>query len=73
MRAERGPVQLFDRGFQSIDELKSRCKAETGLDAPQAPTFPERARKRQTPPTQASAAASRKPKTVARSKAAAAV
>jgi hypothetical protein len=41
-------VQLFDRGFQSIDELKSRCRSETGLDAPQAPTFPERARKRQT-------------------------
>jgi len=37
--AGRGAVQLFDRGFQSIDELKSRCLAETGMRPPQQPTF----------------------------------
>jgi N-methylhydantoinase B len=30
---------LFNRGFTSIDELKKRCKAETGFDAPKAPVF----------------------------------
>jgi N-methylhydantoinase B len=39
MAATRGPVQLFDRGFNSIDELKSRCLSETGLPPPQQPTF----------------------------------
>jgi N-methylhydantoinase B len=39
MAAERGPRKLFDRGFESIEELKSRCKAETGLEAPQQPQF----------------------------------
>ena len=46
LRAERGPVPLFDRGFASIEELKARCKDDTGLDAPQAPTFPEQVRQR---------------------------
>jgi len=36
---ERGPVALFDRGFKSIEELKSRCVAETGLAPPVAPQF----------------------------------
>ena len=36
---ERGPVALFDRGFTSIDELKSRCLAETGHAAPSQPQF----------------------------------
>ena len=35
----RGYVKLFDRGFDSIEELKSRCLAETGLPPPNAPTF----------------------------------
>ena len=43
MRTERGPVPLFDRGFESIDELKARCLDETGLPPPQQPQFSERA------------------------------
>jgi N-methylhydantoinase B len=39
MAKERGAVKLFDRGFDSIEELKSRCLAETGLEPPQAPKF----------------------------------
>jgi N-methylhydantoinase B len=39
LAAERGPVKLFDRGFDSIEELKSRCLAETGLPPPTQPTF----------------------------------
>ena len=39
---ERGTAPLFDRGFKDIAELKSRCKAETGLDAPAAPRFQAR-------------------------------
>ena len=42
LRAERGPVKLFDRGFDSIDELKGRCLAETGLPAPKQPKFTPR-------------------------------
>jgi hypothetical protein len=30
---------LFDRGFESLEELKSRCLAETGLEPPVAPQF----------------------------------
>ena len=33
---ERG---LFNRGFTSIEELKSRCHAETGFEPPKAPSF----------------------------------
>ena len=44
MARERGPVALFDRGFKDIAELKSRCKAETGLEAPAAPQFQTRLR-----------------------------
>ncbi|MGA0104574.1 MAG: hydantoinase B/oxoprolinase family protein, partial [Steroidobacteraceae bacterium] len=39
MAAKRGKVPLFDRGFTDMEELKARCKAETGLDAPAAPQF----------------------------------
>lgn len=39
MAAERGPVKLFDRGFDSVEELKARCKAETGLEPPTQPQF----------------------------------
>ncbi len=39
MAAERGAAPLFDRGFVDVDELKARCKAETGLEAPAAPRF----------------------------------
>ncbi|MEQ8346958.1 MAG: hydantoinase B/oxoprolinase family protein [Sneathiellaceae bacterium] len=35
---ERGPVQLFDFGG-TIEELKSRCKAETGFEPPKQPVF----------------------------------
>ena len=31
--------QLFNRGFTSIEELKSRCLAETGFEPPKAPRF----------------------------------
>jgi N-methylhydantoinase B len=44
MAGERGAVTLFDRGFEDIAELKSRCKAETGLEAPAAPQFQTRLR-----------------------------
>ena len=48
MARERGDAALFDRGFKDIAELKSRCKAETGLEPPAAPRFQARiaARKR---------------------------
>ena len=36
---ERGPVKLFDRGFESLDELKARCLGETGLPPPAQPRF----------------------------------
>ena len=39
MAAKRGPKKLFDRGFESIEELKSRCKSETGLEPPAQPRF----------------------------------
>jgi N-methylhydantoinase B len=41
LATERGPVQLFDRGFESLDELKARCFEETGLQPPVQPRFPE--------------------------------
>ncbi len=40
LRGERGPVKLFDRGFDTIEELRERCLAETGLPAPQPPPTP---------------------------------
>jgi N-methylhydantoinase B len=36
MRAGRGECALFDRGFSTLEELKARCLAETGLPAPGA-------------------------------------
>jgi N-methylhydantoinase B len=42
LKAERGEVKLFDRGFDSIDELKARCPEETGLPAPRQPQFTRR-------------------------------
>jgi N-methylhydantoinase B len=39
MAASRGAKKIFDRGFESIDELKKRCKAETGLEPPAQPQF----------------------------------
>ncbi|RGP53639.1 hydantoinase B/oxoprolinase family protein [Pseudomonas abyssi] len=38
MASERGEVELFDRGG-TIDEIKSRCLAETGLPAPATPVW----------------------------------
>ena len=37
---ERGEVKLFDRGFDTIEELKARCFEETGINPPKQPTFP---------------------------------
>ncbi|MBX3702321.1 MAG: hydantoinase B/oxoprolinase family protein [Steroidobacteraceae bacterium] len=53
MAAKRGSPALFDRGFQDIAELKSRCKAETGLEAPAAPRFSARARRPKAAPATA--------------------
>jgi hypothetical protein len=39
MASERGPTKLFDRGFESIEELKRRCLLETGLAPPAQPQF----------------------------------
>jgi len=39
LAAKRGEKKLFDRGFDSIEELKARCKAETGLEPPAQPQF----------------------------------
>ncbi|MST34155.1 hydantoinase B/oxoprolinase family protein, partial [Acidimicrobiaceae bacterium USS-CC1] len=39
LRAERGEPKLFDRGFDSLDELRARCRTETGLPAPKPPRF----------------------------------
>jgi N-methylhydantoinase B len=38
---ERGQPKMFDRGFDSIAELKARCRKETGLEPPKDPIFPE--------------------------------
>ncbi len=38
LSAQRGDAPLFDFGG-SIDEIKRRCEAETGLKAPQPPVF----------------------------------
>jgi N-methylhydantoinase B len=38
LREQRGEPGLFDFGG-TIDEIKARCKAETHLDPPAAPTF----------------------------------
>ena len=36
--ANRAPIKLFNRGG-TIEELKARCKVETGLEPPRAPKF----------------------------------
>ena len=38
LKGGRGELPLFDRGG-TIEELKARCKEETGFDPPRAPTF----------------------------------
>jgi N-methylhydantoinase B len=38
MRASATPNTVFDRGGE-IEELRARCKAETGLDAPKPPVW----------------------------------
>jgi N-methylhydantoinase B len=43
MAGERGAAKLFDRGFESIEELKGRCLVETGLAPPVQPQFSRRA------------------------------
>lgn len=45
MSKARGQKKLFNRGFESIEELKSRCQAETGLPPPSAPQFTQWARR----------------------------
>jgi hypothetical protein len=39
MASERGEKKLFDRGFDTIEKLKARCKEETGLEPPKQPQF----------------------------------
>ena len=43
MAGERGAIKLFDPGFESIEELKGRCLAETGFAPPVQPQFSRRA------------------------------
>lgn len=43
MAAERPPIELFDHGG-SIEEIKSRCFEETGLEPPEQPRFMKRGR-----------------------------
>ena len=38
MRKERGEVGVFNFG-PPIEEIRGKCKAETGLDAPEQPVF----------------------------------
>ena len=40
MAAGQSRAPLFDRGFASIEELRGRCREETGFDAPEPPVFP---------------------------------
>ena len=49
LRAERKQVKLFDRGFDSIEELKARCRRETGLEPPRQPQFSQRAAEKKKP------------------------
>jgi N-methylhydantoinase B len=39
MAKKRGDTKLFDRGFENLDELKRRAKAETGFEPPKPPVF----------------------------------
>jgi N-methylhydantoinase B len=45
LSAARGAAPLFDRGFESIEELKARCKQDTGLEPPRQPRFSDRVMK----------------------------
>jgi N-methylhydantoinase B len=38
IKSQRGPVQIFDFG-NTIEELRAKCLAETGLPAPKEPRF----------------------------------
>ena len=38
LTAERGDLEKFNRGG-TIEDLKTRCLAETGLEAPESPSF----------------------------------
>ena len=38
LRASAAPATVFDRGGE-IEELRARCKDETGLDAPKPPVW----------------------------------
>jgi N-methylhydantoinase B len=49
LRAEHKEIKLFDRGFDSIDELKARCRKETGLEAPRQPQFSHRVAEKKKP------------------------
>jgi N-methylhydantoinase B len=48
LRAERREVKLFDRGFDTVEELKARCREETGFEAPRQPQFTRRGTARKT-------------------------
>ena len=52
MAAERPEIELFDFGG-TIEELKARCKADTGFEPPQAPVFRVRHPASQAPATAA--------------------
>jgi N-methylhydantoinase B len=39
IQRSRGEKKLFDRGFESLTELKARAKRETGFDPPRDPVF----------------------------------
>ncbi len=41
LRTSRGEVKLFDQGG-SIDDIKARCREETGLEPPRDPVFARR-------------------------------
>jgi hypothetical protein len=43
MAALHGAVKMFDRGLESMDALKLRWLAETGLAPSQQPQFSKRA------------------------------
>jgi N-methylhydantoinase B len=53
--AERPPLQMFERGG-TIEEIKSRAKAETGFEPPSAPKWPHWAKQASPQPIHAIAA-----------------
>ncbi|MCC1493472.1 hydantoinase B/oxoprolinase family protein [Cognatishimia sp. F0-27] len=42
LTSARGDTKLFDRGFESIEELKKRALRQTGFEPPKAPIFRQR-------------------------------